>query len=293
MIPLYKNNYVRTSGHGTSFTVEIDPLFSKVDNFYVESCKAAKELYDLKQGKFHILYSGGLDSEHCLSVFLSLGMDVTPVIVKLNSDYNYHDIKYAFDFCKSKNIKPLIIDIDFDKFVESGQIFDICTKMKSSAFGRAPIAYAAGLLDGTVISGDGEPYVKKNEEDNIWYLTEEENDFSIYNYFKLYGIHGTTHYSRFTPEMFAAFMIDPRMVELANNQHVGKLSTYSSRTIIYNRYSNFDLQPRTKYTGFEKIIGHDNFKNHPVLEEIEKFGKSHQGNYKISYQEFMKNFYFP
>ena len=290
MIPLYKNDYCKLTGHGSNFTVSMNPITSKIDNLYIESCKAAKEIYDIKEGKLHILYSGGLDSEHCVSVFLSLGMDVTPVIVKLNSEYNHHDIRYAFEFCESKNIKPIVVDIDFDDFVESGKILNVCKEIKSSAFGRASTAYAAGLLDGTVISGDGEPYIRKNEKDNVWYLIEEENDFSVSNYFKLYGINGTPHYSRFTPEMFAAFMLDPRVVELVNNQHEGKISTISSKPLIYNRHSNFNLNPRPKYHGFEKIIEHENFKNHPVLEEIKKFGEDYRGVYKISYHEFMKKF---
>jgi len=291
MIPLYKNNYLRTHGHGENFAVEIDPLPASFDNLYVESCKAAEELYDLKQGKFYILYSGGIDSEYCLSVFLSLGMDVTPVIIKLNPSYNAHDIEYAFKFCESKNIKPLIIEIDFLDFIESGKMVDICHEIKSSTFGRAPVAYATGLLDGTVILGDGQPYVKLNEKDGIWYMVEEEHDFSVYNYFKLHGIHGTPHFNRFTPGMFAAHMTDPRMLELANNLHTGKLSNNSSRHVVYNRHSGFDLQPRNKYHGFEYLKTFDEIRKHAeIFVELQKFGFQYDGEYSISYHNFINNY---
>ena len=100
-----KNNYIRANGTGPSWQLEIDPLPSKFNNFYVESCRAAEEIYDLRQGKVHIMYSGGIDSEHCLSVFLSLGMDVTPVIIRLNPGHNDHDTAYAFKFCQSKLLR--------------------------------------------------------------------------------------------------------------------------------------------------------------------------------------------
>jgi len=290
MIPLYKNNYLRTFGNGQNFTVEIDPLPAKFNNLYIESCQAAEELYDLKQGKFYILYSGGIDSEHCLSVFLSLGMDVTPVIIKLNPGYNNHDTAFAFKFCQEKNIKPLVIDIDFNHFVESGKMYNICKEINASKFGRAPVAYAAGLLDGTVILGDGQPYIRLNQEDNTWYMIEDEHDFSIYKYFQNHGIHGTAHYNRFTPGMFAAHMSDPIMLELANNQLSGKLSNNTSRHFVYNRHSGFNLRPRHKFHGFETIHRYEHFRRNPVFQEIEKFGENCNGVYKISYHEFMTNY---
>jgi hypothetical protein len=287
MIPLYKNNYLRVSGHAETFAVDIDPLPSQTGNYYQESCKAAEEIYDLKQGPLHILYSGGIDSEYCLSVFLSLGMDVTPVIVKLNPGYNDHDTDYAFKFCEAKGITPKVIDIDFNYFLQSGQLYDITVEIGSSTYGRAPIAYAAGLLDGTVIMGDGEPYIRLNVEDNIWYLEEEEHEFSIHNYFQNHKIHGTSHFNRWTPEMFAAFMLDPRMAELAANQHPGKISSNTSRYIIYNRHSNFNLEERHKFHGFE-LIHKKIMAQAPLLARIEDHGKTCNGFVKINYQEFIK-----
>ena len=286
-----KNSYIRTIGSGESWRLHIDPLPTKFDNLFVESCRAAEEIYDMRQGKVHILYSGGIDSEHCLSIFTHLGMDVTPVIIKINPGYNDHDTEYAFKFCESKNIKPLVIDIDFLHFIDSGKFSEIFKEMKTSAFGRAPIAYAASLLDGTVILGDGEPYIKLNETDNTWYMMEEEHDFSIYKYFQSQGIHGVPHYTRYTPEMFMAYMTDPRMIELANNQLPGKLSSHTSRPFIYNRHSGFDLQPRNKYNGFEHIhLFEEIQKRKDIFFELKEYGLQYDGSHNIPYHELMKHY---
>ena len=93
MIPLSKNNYIRQSGSGTTFNIEIDPLPTSFDSYFVESCRAAEEIYNLKQGKLHLMYSGGIDSEFMLSVFLHMKMDFVPVIVQLNPNYNTHTIQ--------------------------------------------------------------------------------------------------------------------------------------------------------------------------------------------------------
>jgi len=280
---------MRPAGHANNFKVDIDPITTKIDNLYVESCRAAEELYSMREGKFHILYSGGIDSEHCLSVFLSLGMEVTPVIIKFKQGYNDHDTKFAFDFCQEKNLTPVIIDINYDDFIESGKLLQVTQEMNASTFGRAHVAYAAGLLDGTVLLGDGESYIKLNSDDNVWYVELDEHDFSIYNYFKKYNIHGTTQFTRWTQGMNAAYINDPMMLELANNQHPGKLSSNSSRPAIYNRYSNFNLKPRHKFHGFEFRNRYPIF-NHPAFAEIKEFGLAYNGQVSIPYHDFLKQY---
>jgi hypothetical protein len=90
-----KNNYIQPVGTGDTFTVSIAAPPAKFNNYFIESCKAAEEIYSQKQGNLYIMYSGGLDSEYALSIFLSMGMEVTPVIVRMNPYYNAHDFKYA------------------------------------------------------------------------------------------------------------------------------------------------------------------------------------------------------
>ena len=111
-----KNNYIRATSSGSTFDIIIDSLPAKFDNYFIESCKAAEEIYNLKQGKLHLLYSGGVDSEYALKVFLHLKMDVVPVIINLNPSYNDFDIAYAIKFCNKNKIDPLIINLDFDNF---------------------------------------------------------------------------------------------------------------------------------------------------------------------------------
>ena len=88
MMALSKNNYIQPQGTGDTFTVSISSLPTKFNNYFIESCKAAEEIYNQRQGNLYIMYSGGLDSEYALSVFISMGMSVTPVIVRMNSNYN-------------------------------------------------------------------------------------------------------------------------------------------------------------------------------------------------------------
>ena len=283
---LSKNNYILPLGMGSTFSVLFNELSKQYDNYFVESCKAAKEVYDLKQGKVYMLYSGGVDSEYALSIFLSLGMDITPVIINLNPNYNDFDIKYATDFCNRKNVTPLIVNLDFDQFVKSGKFLEVSKICRSEIYHRAATAYVAGQLDGTVLLGDGEPYIKKDSNDN-WNIEIYEHDYAVWNYYVAKGIYGTTHFNRYTSEMLLSFFADERMVELANNTVPGKLSSNSSKFIMYNRHCNFNLEERPKYHGYEKIETSEIFK-HDAFRELEIVGKEWNGVYSTNYFKFMK-----
>ena len=288
MIPLTKNNYIRHKHSGINFQVEIDKL-AVGGNYYQESVLAAEEIYNLKEGKLHIMYSGGLDSEYVLSLFLELGMDITPVIVKLNPFYNNHDIQYALNFCQLKNLTPMIIDIDFDEFVKSEKILDIARETRSSVYHRPATAYAAGQINGTVLLGDGEPYIRLDENTNTWNLEIDEHDYVVYNYLSNRGIPCCPHFNRYRPEMMSAYMLDPRMRELADHVHAGKLGSNSSKTYMYNRYSPFKLEARKKYTGYEIIENSEIFK-HPVFAQLENEGQAYEGLVSFNYHSFIRDY---
>ena len=286
-----KNNYIRTSGSGKDWQVTIDPLPTRVSNYFVESCRAAEEIYDLKQGKVHIMYSGGIDSEHTLNVFSHLGMDVTPVIIKLNPGHNDHDTAYAFKFCESKNIQPLVIDIDFDHFVKSGKLFEIQQVIKTSKIARTWFAYAAEQLSGTVIFGDGEPHIIKHPTTDDWYFDLYEYEFTVPNYFQLKGIHGVANgFSCYTPSQMASFLIDPCMKQLASNQIPNEYESSSIKHIVYNRHSNFNLETRPKYYGYENLDSSTLAQEAAdEMTKINEAGKMWEGKFYRDYRKITKD----
>jgi len=260
MILLSKNNYIRQT---EPWGIEYDPLPTMFDNYFVESCRAAEEIYNLKQGKLHLMYSGGIDSEFMLSVFLHMKMDFIPVIVQLNPNYNTHDTDYAFDFCVSRGLNPTIIDINYDRFVKSGKMLDISIDMKCCVPHYSTTMYGISQLDGTVLMGDGEPCI--SFIDGRWQLSIFEFDYSPANFFQKHRICGTPHFNRYTPHMMSAFLRDQRMVDIANGRAPGKLDSNSSKWMIYNNQSGLDLVERKKYNGLEiietqDIYQHEDFK---------------------------------
>jgi hypothetical protein len=248
---LIHNNYLRGSGHGATWNVEIDPPSRPVKSYFEETIIAAEMIWAQRQGPLYICYSGGLDSEYVLSVFRHLGMQVTPVIMR--TAYNGHETQYAFDYCKDHKIKPLVIDLDYDNFVKSGKLLEIATSMECAAYQIPCNMWLTSQLDGTVITGNDPPHMKK-KEDGLWYLDEEEIIHSQFNYFKKHGVYGTPFFLSYTPELMLSFLMDPTMQLLANNGIQGKLGTNSTKVYVFNNNDGaFKLSNRIKQHGYEQV----------------------------------------
>jgi hypothetical protein len=260
------NNYMRSSGAGDTWTVEIDPANRPVKTYFEEACIAAEMIWAQKQGQLYVTYSGGLDSEFVLSVFLHMGMDIKPVIMNLNThdgiSYNSFESKYAYDFCASKNIKPIVVDLNFDEFVQSGQMLSIAEPIKCSSISLPASMWLVSQLDGTVMTGNDPPHLKLNQTDNKWYLDEEELIHTQFRYWKNNNVEGTPFFLSYTPELMLSFLVDPTIEQLANHKFPGKLGTNSSKVHVFNNGNDFNLVQRTKRTGYEMIFRSDIFK-HP------------------------------
>lgn len=284
---LIHQNYIKESGNGLNFNIEVSSIPYKDTDYFKESKLAAQIIESNKTGNLYLMYSGGVDSEYALNIFLILGIPITPVIVKLLPNYNNHDVDYAFKFCKSKNLNPLVIDIDYDKFITSGKMLSLALDMRSSLPHYTTTAHAILQLDGTVICGDGEPYIKKDGEE--WNIHIYEYDYSLPNLYLNKNINGVVHFNRYTPQMFRTFLLDQRLKDLANNLIYGKLGSHSSKYIIYNRFSEFKLEERKKFHGLE-IIEKSSIYNHESFKELHKIGQTWNGDYSINYLKFIKTF---
>lgn len=287
MIEISKNNYIRAEGGGLDFNIITNPFPSSYDNYHKESLRAAEEIYDKKQGKLNLMYSGGVDSEYMLNVFLELGMEFTPIVIRLSNDYNQHDLINAFAFCQSKNITPKIIDVDFDHFVNSGRLYDVAVSMKNCKFQRCVVADTILSLDGTVLCGEGEAYIRQMPRSKDWAVTIFEHDYAWVNHYKNHGIIGTPHFHRYTPEMMIAFLTDQRMKDLADNLVPGKEGSESSKWIIYNRHSGYNLKERNKYHGYEVVMRSDIFL-HDSIQELKFRREEWNGVYMESYYPYLE-----
>ncbi len=111
---LLHSNYLKSSGNGSTWNVEISSPVRPINSYYDETVAVAEMVWAEKQGNLFLCYSGGLDSEYVLAVFKSLGMPITPIIMR--TQYNDHETQYAFKYCDENSITPVVIDLDYDKY---------------------------------------------------------------------------------------------------------------------------------------------------------------------------------
>lgn len=281
------NNYMRSSGNGDTWHVDISPATRQVGSYFEETIKTLEYVYENKEGELFVLYSGGMDSEYVCECLLHMGIKFTPVIVVLKPNYNQHDIKYALDFCERKNLKPILYDVDYDKFVESGKIVEIATNMRSCSFRMPATMLPMTEIDGFFLLGNDPPYMRLNN--GVWQLEEEEVIHSIFNFYKHYNIKGCPFILSYNPEMMLSFLKDPTMEQLAHHQIPGKTGTNSTKVNVFNNNNgSFTIENRQKYTGYEFVLNSEIF-NHPNIQMLESFRPKWNGCFKVDYDVIVKH----
>jgi hypothetical protein len=291
---LLKDNYLRGFGSGDTWHVEIDPPKRKVGTYFQETLLTAEYINATRTGEIQVLYSGGLDSEYVARILLHLGIKFTPVIIQLknvkdNTIYNDHDTVHAFKFCEDHNLKPLIYDLDFDRFVSSGQWRDIAESIECCAVAIPATMYVASQLDGFTILGNDPPYIKY--QDGKWYLQELQYIHSILRYYKKYKVNGCPFFLSYNPEMMLSFLLEPKIQELGKNQILGKKGSNSTKSYVFNNGSGFNMpiydfetKTRVKYTGYEKIY-QSNILRDPNMRDWPEYRQKWNGEYLEPYSE--------
>lgn len=280
MIKLTHNDYFTTTGTGLSWKVHINKCTKKhIEDFHNELVNAAKIIYDQADSKIILMFSGGLDSEYMLNIFKKAKIPFDVAIISYGK-YNDHDTKYAYDYCNNHNITPTIVDVDIDSFIKSGKISEIANSVKCCAYQMPSMMYGLTKLDGTIIMASGEPYIKNF--DGIWRYEETERVNSYMRWFEKNNIEGTPDFLRYTPEATLAFLKEPRVIDLVNNKIPGKLSTRTSKHSIYSK--NYTLEPRPKFTGWEKIEETDLMKE-DVFSVFEDLRNNHNGVFELKVNE--------
>ena len=294
---LLKDNYMRGSGNGSLWNVDIDPPLRRVRTYYEETVECVEQIYANKTGKLHLLYSGGQDSEYLFRIFKKLGLDFEVVLILLRGPdsiiYNEHEIKYAFDFCEAYNVTPIIYDLNFHEFIDSGLNVEIARSIECCYRSLPGTLHVVSQIDGFTVLGNDPPYIRY--KDDAWYLEETEGIHSILRYYKKHNIPGCPFLLSWSAEMMLSFLIDPTIMELGSNRLPGKTGSNSSKAHAFNNGSGFEMEPydfvskkRIKNTGYEKIYGSE-LANHPNLKIfIEDFEKKWNGEYREKYSDVVE-----
>lgn len=219
-----------------------------VKSYYDELLINAQVIRDTFSGQLDLLFSGGIDSEIILRVYLELKIPVNVYIFKYENNYNFIEFNLAVQICKELNVTPTIIDFQLQKFFEN-EAYDIWTKVYSNNGAWLPHMKMTEYVDGLPIIGMGEPYWGRSDAGD-WNFEMWEGPHYCAIYHKTIGRPMISDWYEYSPEIILAHSDLPIIQELIQDKIPGKHSSWSSRLAIHKQYWP-TIVDRPKLIGFE------------------------------------------
>lgn len=243
----------------------------RVPNSFKEECiQTARDIREQSQNLNRIPFiflSGGLDSEVVVKAFIDAAVKFKVISFRFKNNLSSHETYYIDKFVKKHNLDHQYYDINPDWLV-SEQAEQFAEQAQCSMSEMLPhmklIKHVWNELNGFPVLGNGDLYVSKDisidwifdrtKPKYQWNYIEYEyilawNRFAIYN-----NILGSLNFFMHNPEIVLSMIEDPDMFKCINNQIAHKLSSRSTKAVVYIK-SWRDLEPRMKYHGSEKLGG--------------------------------------
>lgn len=220
-----------------------------------ECILAAQKIRDTVDGNIEVLTSGGIDSEVALQSFHEAKIPVTAVIAKFRENLNYHDIKYALDFCSSKSIKYKLIDIDIKTFLKDS-VYEYAKILHTTSPQLCFHYWLTDQTDGYLVVGDGDLSLHRTV------ARDGCESFFVESYGEKWGMtrwmlhrqrKGCPKFYRYTAELEGAYLLDPTVQRFLKyesfSRKLRKLKFIKSEIF----KPHFNTIPREKFNGFEMV----------------------------------------
>lgn len=240
---LTENNHFRF-GYKNKWVIQYGRCKREPLDFRTECVKTAK-LFGVYE-KVNIFFSGGVDSEVVVNAFLEAKVPFTCIIC--DNGYNQHDNIYAIKYCKLHQINYKIISLDVKEFWKK-ELYKRSMETKCISPQFPVIMWMVEQIDGFNILGSGECFLNK-ESDGSWVMFEREKVATLYKHYDIHNIKGAPGFFQYTPELMLSFLENPIVKDaIAYSEYD---NSYPFKPRVYHDLWS-DMEPRTKYTGFEKL----------------------------------------
>lgn len=245
-----------------------------------------------------IFLSGGLDSEVVVKAFIEAGVEFQAVTFKFKDNLNQHEIHYVEKFCKHHRITPRYLEIDIVNWLETNEARDLFVNSCCTYTEMLPHMKLMNTVwndwQGMPVLGNGDLYVvrdinpvwrmqDKTASQYIWNYVEYEYILAWFRHAVCHHILGGIGFFQHTPEITLSMALDPRIQEVCNNLNPYKMSSRSTKYVVYKHHWP-DLEIRPKWNGGELIA---NLYYSKGREFSKSLNLSYNDKWSIEYNEFV------
>ncbi len=237
----------------TDYIVKLGRCENMPMDFKSEALRAAK-LIAKESNNIWISYSGGIDSEFIIQVFLEAGIQFRVATIVMKDGSNDYDLQHSRNFCKRMGIKLHEFEIDLEEFYKNDlETYAVATNCISPQF---PVhMWLWDQLDGFIVAGHGDPIFKR--KDSRWYLQIQKKEDSVFRYAQWRNRNMAPGFYVYTPELLLSFMLEKEVSNMFIAPKLAGLRDIAQvKHLVYSKY--YDMVEREKRTGFELV---DNLNN--------------------------------
>jgi len=210
-------------------------------NWRDECVATARLIYDEAKGDpIRVFFSGGMDSAVVAEAFRLSGVPFTVATIVYNDNWNWHDIKFAIDWCEQYGIKQDMIDCDVIKFWESGDCFNIGYAVQSRSPQYCVHLWGVDQIDGFPVIGlgEGELYRKNGMilEPDGEYCRAWERHLIVRNR------SGAGSFFKYTPELKVCQFLDDSFIDWANDSSSYDLIKFYKNEMYQKHFPNLETR---------------------------------------------------
>lgn len=259
-----KNNYFNYEWIEQSYHLDLNiDLLLNID-FKTSCLNAAEEIYNTVNGlPITILLSGGIDSEFVARIFLEKKIPFTAKVIEFPNNENYFDIKLAYEFCESHNIKYEKISLDYKKWLNSNECFDLIEQYKFfEPFQLFDIKkwllcngdFAIFGLGDVFLQSHGDLHVSNDCSWDIKVYSLEDGAFTkAWDWQKINNVPGCYRFLKYTPEQYSSVILDNDVKQWADWAQYFSISNWRVFKLKWFQKFYPEIQARPKLNGYEEI----------------------------------------